>query len=154
MEVMKRAPEMVRNSEFGIEDVPVIAALASEGDALHFPGVTLEYVQGEETISNSRQPEKQIRFCCRSILCSHTLCRYYGLKEDDLADHFRTKSLFVAANSFNSGSSVMRDLTLRALEVWHLKLPAKARIHLLLMKNRLLWKAARVGKQIIGLGKD
>lgn len=143
MEVMAEAPSMVRDSRnFGIEDIPVIAAAASRGDAVYLDKVTLEYYQYGETVSNSRSIEKLLRFYCRSLHCSLTLADYYGIAHHRLHDVFDSKSRYLAALAFNSGDQAMRSLVAQTLAEWDLQMPLKARIHLLMMASPGVWKAA------------
>ncbi len=152
--IMRIDPLMVCNPEFGIEDVPVIAAAASEGDIIHIPSVTLDYYQRDESVSMSRNLEKLIRFYCRSLHCSHVLADFYGIAEKRLTDVHRSKSDFLVSASFNSGSKEMRQLVTNSLKEWQLSLSPKARLHLWLMRSRTVWNLARKLKKKIILRND
>lgn len=141
--IIRSEPLMVCNPEFGIEDIPVIAAAASEGDIVHIPVVTLDYYQSDETVSTSHNIEKMIRFYCRSLHCSHALGEFYGVGEERLADVHRTKSEFLVSCAFNSGSEEMHRLVVNTLKEWQLPLTLKTRLHLGLMRNRTLWNLTR-----------
>lgn len=147
-QVMAAAPEMVCNESFGLEDVPVIAALASKGDAVHIAADTLEYVQGTETVSRSNDLSKLAGFYTQSLRCSRKLARFYGIPQSELRDIHDDKAVFLTACAFNSGSEELRRRVEAELGKWTLKLPFKANLYLMLMKSQTLWKLSRRIKRL------
>lgn len=131
MNIMEKAPEMVRNNSFGIEDVPVIAALASQGAALHFPEPTLVYEQRPESVSNSASLTKLVKFYCRSLECSRQLAAFYNIPQIEIKANFDSKSRYLTAIAFNSGNREAMSLVAETLRRWDLRLPFTARIYLL-----------------------
>ncbi|MDE6295173.1 MAG: glycosyltransferase, partial [Muribaculaceae bacterium] len=92
MSVLEQAPDMVRNPECGVEDLPVIAALASQGDAAYTPLIGYHYtVDSTETISNNLSPAKAFRFYSRLLAFTPKLAKFYGIPLTDLNDHFQQK---------------------------------------------------------------
>ncbi len=131
MKVMSEAPEMLRNKDFGIEDVPVMAALASQGAALHYPSPTLVYEQREESVSNSSSLKKLIRFYCRSLDCARVLGEYYHVPQEAMKDNFNSKSRYLTGMAYNTGDRAMMELVSVTLSRWSLPLPFLVRIQLL-----------------------
>ncbi len=96
--VLEDAPEMVRNAECGVEDVPIIAALASQGDASFLPVVGYYYtVDDTETLSHNLSPAKAFRFYSRLLALTPKLARYYGIPLTVLKRHFDQKYRYIAA---------------------------------------------------------
>lgn len=128
MKVMSQAPEMLRNKDFGIEDVPVMAALASQGAALHYPSPTLVYEQREESISNSSSLKKLASFYARSLNCTRILAGYYNIPQKSVKDCFNSKSRFITGTALSSGDAETMKLVSETLSGWSLPLPLPARI--------------------------
>lgn len=122
--------EMVCNKDFGIEDVPVIAALAAAGDAVRYDHPTLVYSQSDESVSNSLSPSRQARFYSRVLECTRRLAEYYKISEDAMKANFRSKAKYIAAMAFDSGDPEVMSLVSETLSRWNLPLPITARLHL------------------------
>lgn len=115
MRVLADAPEMVRNTDCGVEDVPVIAALASQGDAAYLPIVGYYYsVDDTETLSNNLTPAKAFRFYSRLLSFTPKLAAYYGVPLTALKRHFDQKYRYIAAmarkSKERSALKTLRDI--------------------------------------------
>ena len=150
MKIQREAPAMVRNKDFGIEDVPVIAALASQGAALHFPEPTLVYEQRPESVSNSASPAKLVRFYCRSLECSRQLAEFYHIPQDALKANFNSKSRYISSLALNSGDKETMSFAEATLRRWNLPLPFATRINLLAFRYPLLRRLLIATKRLIG----
>lgn len=132
--VMKRRPDIVCNPSFGCEDLPVIAALASEGNALYLPGPWLRYVILSDSVSNDPDPERQVRFYAQTLECTRRLCEYYGREQSSVRAMFRAKAKYLAGMAYRSGNRDLYSLVRNVLKPWALHLPLTARLHLLALR--------------------
>lgn len=134
--VMADRPDMVRAPECGVEDLPLIAALASQGDAAYLPLTGYYYtISDQETISNNLDPAKSFRFYSRLLAMTPKLAEYYGINKRDLKTHFHQKYNYLASMARKTGDR--RHLaTLRELrQSWRPQRPTlKSRIHTLLLR--------------------
>lgn len=133
-DVMKDAHEMVCNEEFGCEDVPIIAALASKGDAAFNPAVTLKYNINRNSISNNSDRLKSTRFYLKSLRMSRILGRYYGITEKEMTDTFRTKSLYLASAAFDINDKTLAFEIEQEIYSWSLNPSLKCKTYLYLRK--------------------
>lgn len=129
-EILRRSPEIVRNRRFGIEDLPVMAALASQGAALHYAVPTLIYEQQDESVSNSASPVKLVNFYSRSLECTRRLAEYYNISQERLKDSFDSKARYIAGLAFNSGDTTAISLVRETLSCWSLSIPFTARLNI------------------------
>lgn len=137
-DVMKDAHEMVCNDAFGCEDVPIIAALASKGDAAFNPAITLKYNIVGESISNNTDKLKSSRFYLKSLRMSRILSKYYRIPESEMSDTFRTKSLYLASAAFDiNDKDLARDVE-QEIYSWSLSPSIKVRLYINLIKLPLL----------------
>lgn len=149
MDALRNDREMVRNVEFGCEDVPLMAALAVRGGAISIDEPTLRYNVVDDSISNSSDIGKQVRFYCKSLHCSAVLGARYDVPQPCMARVFRSKSDYLLAMAFNSGSTHLRDTVTAVLSEWMLPLSLKSRAHLAAMQNGRIWRLARNVKRLI-----
>lgn len=133
-DVMKDASEMVCNEEFGCEDVPIIAALASKGDAAFNPAVTLKYNIINNSISNNSDRLKSARFYLKSLRMSRILGRYYGITEKEMTDTFRTKSLYLVSAAFDINDKTLALEIEQEIYSWSLNPSLKCKTYLYLRK--------------------
>lgn len=140
---LAEAPHAVRNRDFGCEDVPLIAALASRGDGIGLDVPTVCYNIYPDTVSNSGDMARQVRFYSRSLHCSAVLGDHYGVSQSYMREMFTAKTDYLLSVAFNSGDPVLRDIVTGALDEWMLPLSARSRVHLLAMQNRRVWRVAR-----------
>ena len=133
-EVMSQSPEMVCNKLFGCEDVPIIAALASKGDAAFNPAVTLKYNIRDDSISNNSDRLKSARFYLKSLRMSRILGRYYGITEEEMTDTFRTKSLYLASAALDINDKTLAIEIEQEIYSWSLNPSLKCKTYLYLRK--------------------
>ncbi|MBP3535315.1 MAG: glycosyltransferase family 2 protein [Muribaculaceae bacterium] len=128
--VMKRRRDIVCMPDTGIEDLPVIAALASQGDAAYLPGAALRYFVGDGSISNNPDPCRQTRFYCNSLECTRRLCLYYGIPFENVAAMFRHKAKYVAGMAWQSRRRELLTLVSDTLDRWPLPRPVSAKVRM------------------------
>lgn len=148
MEAYRENPSMVRNKAFGCEDVPVLAALASRGDAVWMREPTLAYAVEEESVSNTRDAAKLASFYLKSMHCTAVLARHYGVPEQTLAHYYACKSRFCIAQAFLSGDGSLRPAIREMLGEWSLRPDFSVMLRWRLM-NTPLWGMARLMQKIL-----
>lgn len=146
LEVMNEYPGMVCNGSFGCEDVPVIAALASKGDAAFNPAVTLKYNLVENSISNNSDRLKSARFYLKSLRMSRILGKHYGISEKKMADTFQTKSLYVSSAAFDLNDKTLAQSVKKEISSWSLKPSLKCKVYLNLGYIKIIRNAIRAIK--------
>ena len=134
MKIYSKDKEMIRNPEGGVEDVPLIAALASQGDAAYIPIDGYRYYLEEESVSNSKSPAKLYRFYSRVLTLIGTLSLYYGIPLQNNSDYFKRLTLYLASLARLAREPELASDLKRRASAWPQRLPMKARLHLLLLK--------------------
>lgn len=147
-EVMQKSPEMVCNPTFGCEDVPIIAALATKGDAAFNPDVTLKYNIAGDSISNSFDRLKSARFYLKSLRMSRILGKYYGIREKDMSDTFNTKSIYLASAAFDLNDPDFSSELKKEISLWSLKPSIKTHLYISLAQNPILRGCLRPIKRL------
>lgn len=122
--------DMVFNDSFGIEDVPVMAALAAAGNAAFNPDITFCYSIHPGSLSNSGDRGKLALLNLKSLRCSRILGDYYGIPQKCLRDIFRSKTAFIASSVFDHGDKDMAKNLREELRHWHLTPSVKVRCYL------------------------
>lgn len=137
MEVMRECPEIVRNPAFGVEDLPILSALASRGAAAYLPGPALKYTVSPDSISNARGAEKQVRFYAGALECTRCLCEFYGVDQREVREMFRKKARYILGLAWRSGDPDLRRLAAETAGRWSLRLPlvADLRRRMILLKG-------------------
>lgn len=136
LQVLEEKPEIVRASKCGVEDIPVMAALASRGDAAYIPTVGYYYTTDMgPTLSNGLTLSKSFDFYARLLDFHPELAAGYGIPLTDLKKHFTAK-----INHLTSISRKLKDKTLlprikSIVKKWSpLSLPLKSRLNLLILR--------------------
>ena len=142
-DVMTQSPELVCNEQFGCEDVPIIAALASVGDAAFNPTVTLKYNITTNSISHNSNRLKSARFYLKSLHMSRILGNHYGITEKEMAETFHTKSIYIASAAFDINDIDLAQDIERELSCWSLSPSLKCKAYLYLRK---FWVARKIVK--------
>ena len=137
-EVMTEAYDMVCNETFGCEDVPIMAALASKGDAAFNPAVTLKYNITGGSISNNSDRLKSSRFYLKSLRMSRILGKYYRVPESEMTGTYSTKSLYLASAAFDTADADLTSEIINEISYWTLKPSIKTRLYLSLAQNPIL----------------
>lgn len=136
------SPDMVRNRDFGCEDLPLIAALATRGGGIYLDIPTLRYNIRDNSISNNSDILKLIGFHSRTLHACAALGKSYGMEQTEMNELFTSKSDYMIALAFESENPDVRDSVIRTLQEWNLPLSLKASLRIMLMKRPLLWKSA------------
>lgn len=130
-EALATRPEMVRNANFGCEDLPIMALLASRGGAVGCPASTYTYVMSSGSMVGGDDNEKLVRFYTRSLRCTAILADHYGVERSLLKEMFRAKSAYIIGMAFACRSRRLMDMAMRAVSEWPLRPRLTTRLKML-----------------------
>lgn len=148
LKALEIAPVTVCNPAFGCEDLPLMLALASQGDAIFMPRATMVYNEGGDGITAPGRADRLCRFYLCSLHASGTLADHYGLKRAEMKAWWEEKTLYLASLAFQSGDRTLACDVEEALGDWPFPLPLKARLYLALSSRPLLRPVAWIGRRI------
>lgn len=136
LRMMKAHPDIIRNKDGGVEDVPLIAAIGASGDVVHLPVKGYRYYIDGESVSNNLSYEKEYRFQSRVASLVRRLGVHYGFSPHDQQEYFKTKFPYLAAQARRSGDMSLAEDLGRRLHEWGLPMPLRGRVHLWLLRLR------------------
>ncbi len=133
LNVLNDAPHIVRNPDCGVEDLPIIAALASQGDAAYIPLIGYYYtIDDTVTLSNNLTPAKAFRFYSRLLAFTPTLARYYNIPLQQLKKHYHHKYRYIAAMAQKAGDRSALPILRNIRKAWSpMRAPLRSRIRTL-----------------------
>ncbi len=134
--VYKKNIGIVRNEEFGVEDVPVIAALASQGDGAYLPIIGYRYYIEGETVSNNLSHEKEFEFYSRILRMTLKLAVFYEMPLKKLKKHYKSKISHIASQARHAGRKDFGERVRKIAKEWGLPLTLRAKIHLWLLGKK------------------
>lgn len=133
MRILREKPDILRCHDGGVEDVPLIAALAAAGDLLYLPLKGYRYYVDGESASNNLSFEKEYTFTANVTGMTLRLARYYGIGRKDMRRFLAAKIPYMAAQARHAKRQDLgRDMRRRSRE-WGVRLPARALVHLWLL---------------------
>lgn len=135
LKVMKQQAEIVRSPLAAVEDLPIMLALASQGDAAYIPITAYHYtVDDTPTLSNNQTPSRAARFYGRLLLFTADAADFYGMPLTSLKTHFREKYNYIASQARLSGDKSHLHMLKEIRHRWHPISPRiKSRLHTLLL---------------------
>ncbi|MCH5326256.1 MAG: glycosyltransferase [Duncaniella sp.] len=143
--LLNSTPEQLCNPSWGCEDVPLMAFLASIGDAVGCPISTYIYNVESGSVSNGESEVKRARFYLRVMRCHRDLAHVYAFPMMMMTDFFIRKADYVVSLAFNSGDCDLARDVAAELSRWHLPTLRRTRIQLSLMSSPL-WSITRTLK--------
>lgn len=134
MQTYLQHPEMVRMPETGVEDLPLLCAIGAAGDGqfLNIPGY--RYFIGSPSVSNNLTYLKEYQFYARLLSGVARLARFYNISLRKLRRHFNDKISHISAQARHVGDCRLIDDVSERQREWGLRLPLRARLHLLLLR--------------------
>lgn len=132
--LMEKDATSIRMPEMGVEDVPVIAALGRSGDVGFLPIVGYRYYVDGESVSNNLSYEKEYRFYQRVLRGVGHIARSLQLDPALISDHVSLKLSHIAAQARHAGRKEWIHEIRQTAKELGVKLPLRARIHLLLLR--------------------
>lgn len=133
--IYRKNPEMVRCPEAGVEDVPVIAALASQGDAVYIPITGYRYYVYEGSVSNNaKNYEKTFRFYLRVLALVSKLFEFYVVDKKRLRGFFNKKISFLASQMRHARRPEFKRELDEVRKQWGFSYTLRACAHIALMR--------------------
>lgn len=129
----------VRSPAVGVEDLPVMAALGSVGDASYLPVVGLRYYIEGESVSNNLPHLKIFNLYCRVTRETYRLSEYYHVDKALVADHVKSKIDYLASQIDHAAMPSLIPELDDICRMWGAKYSLRARAHLALAYIRA-WK--------------
>lgn len=135
--LLRDMPEMVYCPESKVEDVALIAALGSIGDAFYLPVTGYRYTVGGRSISQGLDFIGEFGFYARILKLVLKLSAYHGVDRRELKRFYKKKIVHIAAQARHAGSRKLMETVREIAREWGLGLPLKAKVHLWLLQFRL-----------------
>ena len=136
---------MFRNKEFGCEDIQVAFVMALQGKIAYLPDVTLNYNQGQETVSFSHNYHKQFTFARRVGDLSHYIATKYGIESRKIERYFYARAFELGMYAFRAYDQQLYQKTLIHTRKWVRKPSMSVRLLFFVMRYPWLW---RIGLQV------
>lgn len=135
LRVMSQRQDIVRSPLAAVEDLPIMLALASQGDAAYIPVTAYHYtVDDTPTLSNNQSPSRASRFYGRLLLYTADAADFYSIPLTELKSHFREKYNYIASQARLSGDRTHLKMLKKIRQRWHPITPLlKSGIHTLLL---------------------
>ncbi|MCM1522154.1 MAG: glycosyltransferase [Muribaculaceae bacterium] len=133
-DALKENGLMVCNPDFGCEDLPVMALLASKGGAVGCDTPTYTYVMNPESIIGGDDNGKLVRFYTRSLRCCRVLAGHYRIDPRRLRAMFRAKAAFIVGMALKSRDTALMRIAVEAVEEWPLRPRLITRIKMMVSK--------------------
>ena len=143
---------LLRNKEFGCEDLQIAFVLAHLGDVAYLPDTTLDYSVGHTSVSCQPDSAQQFRFVQRTASLSWLLASHFNLDTPRTRAFFALKSYELLMHAFRCGNTSLRDEALKYAATWQVVPGMKAKCVTCITKYLPLWKAALLlRKRVVGL---
>lgn len=143
---------LLRNKEFGCEDLQIAFVLAHQGDVAYLPETTLDYSVGHTSVSCLPDSAQQFRFVQRTASLSWLLASHFNLDTPRTRAFFALKSYELLMHAFRCHNTALRSEALEYANEWRVALGKKARCVMWVTKCPLMWRAALLlRKGLMGL---
>ena len=153
-QALKENPSLLRNTEFGCEDVPITFLMAQQGDIAYLPDVTLHYSQGHDSLSFSADEAKQFRFAKRVTYLSHCLAEKYQIRSSKTEHYFQLRLFELGMHAFRAYDKSLYQETLQCQEAWHIPDNTKTSILFAVMRHEWLWQLGLLSRKIFVSAKQ
>lgn len=143
-QMLETHPERLCNPDWGCEDLPLMALLASQGGAVGCAVSTYIYNVTQGSVSIDTDSERQARFYLRVMRCHRELGLIYSVQPEAMSEFFNAKADYTVAHALYSGSRVLCAEVAAEIRRWPLKLPIRTRLQLPFLTSPLLRPASRL----------
>ncbi len=140
---------LLRNKEYGCEDLQICFLMALRGTIAYLPEVTLNYSQGGETISNSANQLKQFHFTLRVSNLSWLLAQRHHIHTHATEQYFRQRIFVLAMHAFRAHEPHLRDKALEAEQAWQCGRPPRSNVLFYIMRHNTLWRLALQVRKVV-----
>lgn len=141
--------QMFRNEDFGCEDMQVTFVMAYQGTIAYIPDCTLNYSQGEETISSSNDDEKQFQFVRRVSAQSYYLSQKYHIHSAAVDAYFQQRIFALGMHAFRSHNALLSQETRICEKLWNVQRTPKTKFLFFIMNHQGLWNLALAFRNVI-----
>lgn len=137
-----KTPTLFRNKNYGCEDLQICFIMAYKGKIAYLPDITLYYSRGTESVSSSKDHDKQFLFVKRTTELSRCLCIKYNIADPAVKHFFIQKMFALAMHSFRSHNPSLRDEVARLHDEWNMRQSTKVKAVMAVMSNKATWNMA------------
>ena len=131
---------MFRNKDMGCEDLQVVFVMAYNGNIAYLPDTTLNYSQGQESVSNTLDDSRQFAFVRKVTSLSHYLCSKYSISSKAVDSYFRYRVYALSMHAFRAHSRQLLAETHDVAKMWNTEPSAKTRLLFCVMRHEWLWQ--------------
>lgn len=143
MAIYNKNKEIVRSNKSGVEDIPIMAALASQGDAAFLPIVGYRYFIDGESASNNLPPEKMFNLYKRVTETSYRLSVYYNIDKKYAKTHISKKLDYLASQINHAENPALIPQLEECRKMWGTHYSLRALVHLGLSYVKAIWKRCK-----------
>lgn len=136
-------PEAFVDPKFSCEDQQILLCMATRGDIVVLPRVSLHYSVGHSSISHPDDYARMFDYSMRALRQALILKRYFDLDSDDIDAFTRRRINHLAAMALRAGSPERRNSLRRFIRRKRISPLLKARLYLSIMKFPPMWRAIR-----------
>ncbi len=148
-EALLQGDPLLRNKDYGCEDLQIAFLMALKGTVAYLPEVTLNYSQGGETVSYSSDHRKQFLFTLRVSHLSWHLAERHHIHSQATEHYFRQRVFALAMHAFRAHDPSLRDETLKAENTWQCGRPKKTSLLFFLMRHDAVWRLALLVRKAV-----
>jgi len=141
-EAMLKNNPLLRNKEYGCEDMQIAFLMAQLGTIAYLPDVTLCYSQGGETVSYSQEYHKQFRFTLRVSNLSWLLAQHNHIHSAATECYFQQRVFALGMYAFRAHDTQLFTETQKAEQQWQCHRPVRTELLYFIMRHPMLWTLA------------
>ena len=153
-QALQEDPFMFRNKEFGCEDIQVAFVMALQGKIAYLPDVTLNYNQGQETVSFSLNYHKQFTFARRVGDLSHYIATKYGMESKKIERYFYARAFELGMYAFRANDQQLYQTTIIHTRKWVRKPSMSVRLLFFVMRTPWLWRIGLQARKLFVIVKQ
>jgi glucosyltransferase len=139
---------MFRNKEFGCEDIQVAFVMAQQGNIAYLPDVTLNYSQGQETISFSPNYHKQFTFARRVGDLSYYIATKHGIASEHTERYFNARAFELGMYAFRAYDLQLFQEARKYTSKWVRKPSASLQWLFFVMRHPGLWRLGLQARRV------
>lgn len=128
--LLEENPDVIRCHDGGVEDVPVIAALAAAGDVMYLPLKGYRYYVDGESASNNHPFDREYMMTADVTGMTLRLADHYGVSRKEMKRFLGAKLPYMAAQVRHADDPALADDLKRRLREWHVGMPIRGLLHL------------------------
>lgn len=137
-----------RHEDVICEDLQIAYLMAKNGRIAYLPDVTLNYNQGEETVSTPTDAHRQFVFCKKATQLSYWLSEDYGHRRKRIESYFCQRIFELGMYAFRAHSRELYKETLACEKDWNVNRSMKNSLLFMVMNNEWLWKMGLTARKV------